>query len=351
MRLTASAVVRLAVGICALTGPCCAADLNVAYQWDKIDLSARPDVDEDRSRYAPENNMPYRLKIWNGALFVAVPRFRRGVPATLCRSRDGAAMRPFPSRGLQTVGNCLAVQNVKDMDVDHLGQLWLLDVGRVHDADPAGPADRTCEPKLFVVRADTGAVIRSAVMPTAVQSAGSVLTGMAIDLKTLTAVVADVGAADPGFIVYSLPEGVYRKYRCAALSAAGGGTGRANGRYDEAQLIVSPIDGILYFTTVRLDRLYAVPLSVLSAPPARDVGHHVHDHGPKADASTAMIMDTGGNLYLGMTRKVIAWNTVRHGFDVQELYIQVRTDTVSASESSPHGFRGHLAKNFISNDF
>lgn len=335
MRLTVGAAVRLAVGVCALTGACCAADLNVAYQWDKIDLSPRPDAGDDRSRYAPENNMPYRLKIWNGSLFVAVPRFRHGVPATLCRSRDGAAMRPFPSRGLQTVGNCMAAQNVKDMDVDHLGQLWLLDVGRVHDADPAGPADRTCEPKLLVVRADTGALIRSAVMPAAVQSADSVLTGIAIDLKTLTAVVADVGATDPGFIVYSLPEGVYRKYRCATLSAAaaggdGGGTGRANGRHDEAQLTVSPIDGILYFTAVRLDRLYAVPLSVLGAPPARDVGHHVHDHGPKADASTAMIMDTGGNLYLGMTHKVIAWNTIRHGFDVKELYIQVSwwSDTV-----------------------
>lgn len=91
--------VQLVVGVCALGAHSGRGDLNVVYQWDKLDLSLRPE-DSGEGSYIPENNVAYRLKIWNDMLFVAIPRFRRGVPVTLSKSRDGV-MRPFPSLGLQ----------------------------------------------------------------------------------------------------------------------------------------------------------------------------------------------------------------------------------------------------------
>lgn len=250
----------------------------------------------------------------------------------------------------KTIGNCFGLQNVRDMEVDHLGQLWALDVGRVHDVDATTAPDLTCDPKLFVVNADTGVLVRSAVLPPNMRSPRSRLSGLAIDLKTLTAVVADLDASDPGFIVYNLQRGMFRKYRCAMLSAVsstGGPSRPAAAGYDEAQLVISPIDNMLYFTAVRLDSLYAIPLSVFDAPLILDVGHHVHEHGPKTDTSTAMTMDTAGNLYLAMTMKVIAWNTVRHGFGVRELYVRdVRLDWVSSFAFDGNGYMWIVSAEF-----
>lgn len=300
----------------------CTCELNVVYLWDKIDLSFREiGLHVPQDPYVPENNIVHRMKIWNDTMYIAVPRFKRGVPATLYQSHEGA-VRPFPLLGLQTVGNCLGVQNAKDIEIDHLGQLWTLDVGRVYDLEVT---DYTCSPKLFVVHVQSRTVVRSAFIPDYMYANDSVLSGISVDLKTLTAVVADVGPSDPGFIVYNLLTGIYRKFKCKALATANAAS------YDEAQLIVSPIDNILYFTTVRSDSLFSIPLSVFDALTINDVSHYVNNQGPKTDTSTAMALDSTGNLYLGMTRKVMAWNTLKHGFDVKELYIQdIRLDWISS---------------------
>lgn len=326
----------------------CLCDRTVVHQWDEIDLSSFVRDNTDGIP-VPENNVVHRIKIWNDTMYMAVPRFRRGVPATLCsksvRARDGGvAVRPYPSSGLQTVGNCFALQNVRDIEFDHLGQLWSLDAGRVYDLEPVAAAadqdkDRVaCDPKLFVVDvAAGGAIVRSAVVPAGLYTTRSVFSGIAIDLKTLTAVVADVGPDDPGFIVYNLRAGVYRKFRCRILKPA------ADDGYDEAQLVISPIDDMLYFTTIRLDGLYSMPLSVLSdrLSIVDDVTHYANAQGPKADTSTAMAMSTTGHLYVGMTHKVIAWNTARNRFDAadDQLYVlDVALDWISGFAFDTAGY-------------
>ncbi|VVC29574.1 Six-bladed beta-propeller, TolB-like,Major royal jelly protein/protein yellow [Cinara cedri] len=311
----------------------CLCDLNVVYQWNKLNLSLQ---ENDREhRYIPENNLVYRMKIWNDTLFMAIPRFKRGVPATLCRSYGGA-IHPYPSLGLQKVGNCFGMQNVKDIEIDHLGHLWILDVGNVYDLEPV--SNRSCDPKLFVVDLNTGYIVRSAVLPRGMYTNRSVLSGLTVDLKSLTAVVADIGP-DPGFIVYNLQIGIFHKFPCELLATAKG--------YNEALLTVSPIDNMLYFTTIELNSLFAIPLSVFGVPFIKDVGHYVNNQGLKADTSTAMIMDTTGNLYLGMTRKVIAWNTLKHGFDVKELYIQeVRLDWISSFAFDSNGYLWIISSEF-----
>lgn len=275
-------------------------DLNVAAQWERstLRLPAPAGGNVTAAAYVPDNNLVYRVRVWAGTVYVAVPRFRAaGVPATLCATsaRDGGPLRPFPTAGLQAAGNCFALQNAVDIEVDHLGQLWTLDRGR--------PA---CDPKLFVVATGTGHVVRSAVMPPAVYTARSVLTGLALDLKTLTAVVADVGPDDPGFIAYDFRSGVYRKFRCTALVQRRPAPAPASeadvDEYDEAMLAASPIDDQLYFTAIRLDAVYAIPLSVFAAPPlsGRDVSHYVSARGPLNGTATAAVMDAAGNLYLAM---------------------------------------------------
>ncbi|XP_050433935.1 protein yellow-like [Adelges cooleyi] len=320
-----SSTLFAAAGVLYLT-VCCSAELRAVYHWENIDLTLR---DQDLSRlesYIPENNLVHRLRIWNNTLYMAVPRFRPGVPATLCRSSRGA-IQPFPLLGMQQVGVCFGLQNVKDIEVDHVGRLWALDVGKVYDMYLA---NHTCDPKLVVIDLSTGWIVRSSVLPSTMYTVQSVLSGLTVDLKTMVAVVTDLGP-DPGFISYNFQTGVYQKFSCKLLYGKKG--------YDEAQLTVSAIDSLLYFTTVQLDRLYTIPMSVFDAPLLDDVSRHVKDQGAKSDKSTAMTLDTAGNLYLAMPRKVVMWNTLKQSFAVRELYIQdLRLEWITSMAFDTHGF-------------
>ncbi|XP_025205239.1 major royal jelly protein 1-like [Melanaphis sacchari] len=301
----------------------CLCELNVVYQWDKINLSI---VHETEHSYIPENNLVHRMKIWNNTLYMAIPRFKPGVLATLCKSNRGT-IQPFPSLSLQIVGNCFGMQNIKDIEIDHLGNLWVLDVGKVYDLKEP---NYTCDPKLLILDINTGRMIRSSVIPSSMYTTQSVLSGISIDLKTLTAVITDIGP-NSGFIVYSYQLGIFQKFQCKLLSSVKD--------YNEALLTISPIDNILYFTTVEMDSLYTIPLSVFNAPFINDISHYVNNQGLKTDTSTAMIMDTTGNLYLGLTRKVIAWNTLKNSFDIKDLYIQeVRFDWISSFAFDSNGY-------------
>lgn len=300
----------------------CLCELNVVYQWDKIDLS----IHETEHSYIPENNLVHRMKIWNNTLYMGIPRFKEGVVATLCKSNRGT-IQPFPSLSLQTVGNCFGIQNTKEIEIDHLGHLWVLDVGKVYDLEEP---DYTCDPKLLILDINTGRMIRSAVIPRSMYSTQSVLSGISIDLKSLTAIIADIGP-NSGFIVYKYQLGFFQKFQCKILSSVKD--------YNEALLTISPIDNMLYFTTVEMDSLFTIPLSVFDAPFINDISHYANNQGLKTDTSTAMIMDTTGNLYLGLNRKVIAWNTLKNGFDTKELYIQeVRFDWISSFAFDSNGY-------------
>jgi len=296
------------------------------YQWDKIDLSNLENRQETEHAYIPENNLVHRMKIWNNTLYMAIPRFKPGVPATLCKSYRGT-IKPFPSINIQIVGNCIGMQNIKDIEIDHLGQLWVLDVGKVYDLEKP---DYTCDPKLVILDIGTGKIIQSAVIPSSMYTVQSILSGISIDLKSLTAVIADIGP-NSGFIIYRYDLGYFQKFHCKILSSVK--------NYNEALLTISPIDNMLYFTTVEMDSLFTTPLSVFDAPFVNDISHYVNNHGLKTDVSTAMIMDTTGNLYLGLTRKVIAWNTLKNNFDVKDLYIQeVRLDWISSFAFDSNGY-------------
>uniref|UniRef100_A0A2S2PVS3 Major royal jelly protein 4 n=1 Tax=Sipha flava TaxID=143950 RepID=A0A2S2PVS3_9HEMI len=341
----------VAFGVCVAA---CAGELNVVYEWgSNINLwTGRREHDERNATaamedYVPGNNLVHRMRIWDGAMYVAVPRFKRGVPATLCKSHrepdGGTTLKPFPTIRMQDVGDCFGVQNAKDIEIDHLGQLWTLDAGEVYDLQRTADApDYTCDPKLLVVNISSGAVLRSAVVPSSMHTAGrTVLSGLSVDLKTLTAVVADVSADNPGFLVYGLRSGVYRKFRCKRLRPA---DAAANG-YNEALLAISPIDNMLYFTTVELDNVFAIPLSVFDVPATRlladtyDVSHYANDLGPKADTVTAMILDSVGRLYMGMPRAIVSWDTLRGGFDVKQLYAQDdRLQWISSFAFDPDGY-------------
>lgn len=74
-------------------------------------------------RYVPRNVIVTRVQIQKDIAYVALPRYKQGVPITLgkVQLRKGQCItpiQPFPCWAIQEEGNCQALQNVVDIVVD-----------------------------------------------------------------------------------------------------------------------------------------------------------------------------------------------------------------------------------------
>ena len=103
------------------------------------------------------------IKVANkGEIFVTVPRWFDGVPATLNKvalAADGGTaqnpvLTPWPSWDMNAIGNCSALQYLQSMEIDNDGIMWALDVGLVNTI--GGPTSTTCPPKMVFIDTQTG---------------------------------------------------------------------------------------------------------------------------------------------------------------------------------------------------
>ena len=138
----------------------------VIYEWSKLDFTWSDDTAKakflDSAQYIPENTTISGVKLWNDRIFLTLPRWRRGVPATLASiphpdsttSRDPSPkLEPFPSWEMQQVGNCTALQNVQNIEIHPNGQMWVIDSGRVNTLSER--SDDRCPPKLVIFDINT----------------------------------------------------------------------------------------------------------------------------------------------------------------------------------------------------
>jgi hypothetical protein len=134
----------------------------VIYEWNKLDFLWPDDSSKarflDSSQFIPENTTISGVKVWGDRLYVTLPRWRRGVPATLASiplpkpgdyHNPSPKLEPFPSWEMQQVGNCSALQNVQNVEIDPTnGYMWVIDSGRI-DTLSQRP-DNRCPPKIVV---------------------------------------------------------------------------------------------------------------------------------------------------------------------------------------------------------
>ncbi|XP_059061854.1 protein yellow-like [Achroia grisella] len=84
----------------------------------------------------PENALPVGIERWGNKLFVSVPRWRSGIPATLNYIKLDAPydpspkLNPYPSWKGNELGNCdTGLNTVYRIKADRCGRLWVLDTG------------------------------------------------------------------------------------------------------------------------------------------------------------------------------------------------------------------------------
>lgn len=85
--------------------------------------SATKNIYTTSNRYIPKSIIATRSQIYRDTAFVAIPRYRNGVPFTLGRvdlrkGKCSVAMAPYPCWASQEEGNCQALQNVVDIFLD-----------------------------------------------------------------------------------------------------------------------------------------------------------------------------------------------------------------------------------------
>ncbi|XP_046470643.1 dopaminechrome tautomerase [Neodiprion pinetum] len=255
--------------------------LEVIAQWPLMDFA----LPYDRGfldNFRPENVVPTGIEIAWHRIFIATPRLRAGIPATLSFiPRDippgsSPQLQAYPSWDWHTAGrgdvNCSGLTSVYRIRADKCNRLWVVDSGVMTSIDDF---TSVCPPKIVVFDLQTDQVIRTFQFPREVLRLNSLLTNLVIDDNAATTCddvfVYMPDTTAPGIVVYDAATD--RSWRVSHASMypdpdhtmyqIGGDT------FELLDGIVgmafSPRQGTVYFQPLATDRLFSVPTSALQA--------------------------------------------------------------------------------------
>lgn len=114
-------------------------------------------------KYVSKHIIATRAQIAQDSVFLALPRYKAGSPATLVQTdlKQGSChttLKPFPCWSMQEEGNCQALQSAVDIFLDNNDVLWVLDVGVTNSLET--PV-RRCPPKVIAFSVKTGKVLKT----------------------------------------------------------------------------------------------------------------------------------------------------------------------------------------------
>ena len=157
-------------------------------------------------KYIPKNVIATRAQIVRDTIYLALPRYRKGVPATLVKTvvKPGTCQTtftPYPCWDMQEEGNCKSLQSVVDLVVDQNEVLWVLDTGIVNTLET--PV-RKCPPKVVAMSVKTGKVLKTISLES-LTSSSSRLQYLVVDYAADGSCFIYVSdAANRAIIVYNL---------------------------------------------------------------------------------------------------------------------------------------------------
>lgn len=173
----------------------------VNFTWPDEDSYTRA---ESRGMYVPENNIIAGIKLFADYFYITLPRMKSGVPATLTRIVAGVAqdtapaLEPYPSWEMNSLGDCNALQNVQNVEIDAKGQMWIIDSGITETLNSAHTI--RCPPKILIFDIKTNSTVTSYTFPDTVASYQSnFLYDLVVDdTEGGYAYITDNSARDPG---------------------------------------------------------------------------------------------------------------------------------------------------------
>ncbi|KAK7870497.1 hypothetical protein R5R35_002903 [Gryllus longicercus] len=216
----------LSMSLVAGLGPSGAGRLREVFRWGQMDFmfpsaSARHAA-LTSGAFQPANVLPLGLEVWQGRVFVSLPRWKPGIPATLATvpvdaaagaraaSAAGASssppLRPYPGWAWHLQSGCDGLTSVFRMAADPCGRLWVMDSG-VEDITQS--FKQKCPPQILVFDLRTDALLWRYVIPEAQTKPGGLFTNIAVDVRAGRCDDAYAYASDVfryGLVVYSWRE-------------------------------------------------------------------------------------------------------------------------------------------------
>lgn len=195
-----------------MTLAACNDNLRVAYEWKEIDFKYPSkelrQLAIESYEFVPENVIPVGLEVYRSRLFVTLPRWREGVPASLAyldlndNTTKSPALTPFPSWEAHKL-NEESPELVSPFRVraDRCGRLWVLDtrISNILDRSTIYGAAQ-----ILVYDLHNDNLLRKYVFPKDHMKEKSFFANIAVedaDCENTFAYASDLAA--PGLVVYS----------------------------------------------------------------------------------------------------------------------------------------------------
>ena len=113
--------------------------IETLFSWDVLKFDLKQNQQTARKiKYVEKNNILGNVRLYKDTIYVSVPRYLEGVPATLntiktskrkINDASSPILHPFPSLEDNLIGDCTSLQNVLALEIDPFGRLWVVDSG------------------------------------------------------------------------------------------------------------------------------------------------------------------------------------------------------------------------------
>lgn len=233
---------------------------GVEYRWPDAATKA---LLKNSGKYIPKNNIATRGQIYRDTVFFALPRYRKGIPATLVKTKlkRGAcsvSFEPFPCWTMQEEGKCSALQSVVDIALDGQDILWALDTGVVETLEDE--PTQNCPPKVLAFNVRTGKLVKTVTFDGLINKS-SRLQYLAVDYgRDGRPFIYVSDAAARAIIVYDVQAN--RGYRVMLPRAVSEGCGKKDVLY-LALTRKSCGTSTLYFTYLCSKKLFSIKTEFL----------------------------------------------------------------------------------------
>ncbi|CAK1596075.1 unnamed protein product [Parnassius mnemosyne] len=166
---------------------------STLYKWKTIDFEF-PSLQHRRQAlltgsYIPSNVLPLGLEVWGSRVWVTLPSWRKGVPATLATVPRGGGVAsplliPYPDwnyhRAFSDDNNCSGLTSVFRVNADQCGRLWVLDSGQINSQDNP---KQICPPSVVVFDLQTDSMIARYPIPEEYVLQDSLFSNIIVDSR------------------------------------------------------------------------------------------------------------------------------------------------------------------------
>ena len=293
------------------------AEHTVFAEWTVLNFTW--DATHTYSDYVSTNNfLPHNCVLAGinvdkqGNIYVTVPRWREGVPATLniLEQIPGSteySLTPFPSWDMQAVGKSGDLQSCQSMTIDSQGRMWVVETGRRNFLSPSKSQYVDGAAGVWIVDLATKAILSKYYFPQDVASYDvSFINDIVLDERRNLAYLSDAGGSG-GLLVYNHNDETSRKYTGASTMNVPSYVMIIDGVNYGTDIFTTPSDGIaitddheaILYGAVQGDTLYRVPTSVLRnfSTSSAEIDAAVQTIGPKNPSDGMKYRD--GVLYYG----------------------------------------------------